>query len=200
MGRPRQRACLQDGLKLDLNYLFRQGWLRGGSKSGPFSIEWNNSYWGTVARGKLFSDLCAEWRGTVTIELNGLVQTVPMRSSPRHYGGQQWFFVCPSTGRSASVLWLPPGARRFCSRQAWGRQVAYRSQFLDATDRAHLGQAKIKARLIADLNPDEWDLPPKPKRMRWITYQRQEEKFDRYEASLNAGIAELVVKLGRKYC
>ena len=36
-------------------------------------------------------------------------------------------------------------------------------------DKAHQGQAKIKLRLIADLDPDEWDLPPKPKWMRWST-------------------------------
>ncbi len=33
-------------------------------------------------------------------------------------------------------------------------------------------QDKIKARLFGDLNPDEWDLPPKPKRIRWATYKR----------------------------
>jgi hypothetical protein len=33
------------------------------------------------------------------------------------------------------------------------------------TDRAHRGRAKIKARLIGSLDPDDWDLPPKPK---WI--------------------------------
>jgi hypothetical protein len=42
----------------------------------------------------------------------------------------------------------------------------------DPDNRAHLGKARIKARLIADLDPDEWDLPPKPKWMRWHTYNR----------------------------
>jgi hypothetical protein len=45
-------------------------------------------------------------------------------------------------------------------------QVAYQSQFNDATHRAHAGKARIKSRLIANLDPDEWDLPPKPKWMR----------------------------------
>jgi hypothetical protein len=35
-----------------------------------------------------------------------------------------------------SVLWMPPGANRFCSRQAWGRRVAYASQFADPDNRA----------------------------------------------------------------
>jgi hypothetical protein len=39
------------------------------------------------------------------------------------------------------------------------------------------GQAKIKSRLIAELDPDEWDLLPKPKWMRW-------RKYDRYVGTL----------------
>jgi hypothetical protein len=91
---------------------------------------------------------------------------------------------------------MPPGADRFCSRQTWGsRVVAYRSQFLGADDRAHAGKARIKARLIGDSDPDEWDLPPKPKWMRWETYNRHVERYDTYEEILDRGCLELVVKL-----
>jgi hypothetical protein len=65
------------------------------------------------------------------------------------------------------------------SWQTWGRQVAYSSQFLDRDNRAHRGKAKIKSRLIADLDPDEWEFPPKPKWMRWRTYNR----YEAYEKS-----------------
>src|SRR5262249_29311982 len=34
---------------------------------------------------------------------------------------RQWFFQCPATYRLATVLWKPPGAGRFCSRQTWDR-------------------------------------------------------------------------------
>ena len=57
------------------------------------------------------------------------------------------------------------------------------------TNRAHLGKARIKARLIADLDPDQWDLPPKPKWMRWSTYNRYVERYDNYEAILDYGCA-----------
>jgi hypothetical protein len=93
---------------------------------------------------------------------------------------------------------MPPGATRFCSRQTWKRRVAYASQFADRDNRAHLGQAKIKRGLIADLDPDEWDLPPKPKWMRWPTYEGYVERFDAYEAILNNGIIELLAKLRLK--
>jgi hypothetical protein len=58
---------------------------------------------------------------------------------------------------------------------------AYGSQFETPVDRAHRGQAKIRSRLIADLDLDDWHLPPKPKGMRWRTYHAYQEKFDRYE-------------------
>ena len=54
---------------------------------------------------------------------------------------------------------------------------------------------KIKARLIADLGLAEWDLPPKPKWMRWNTYNRYLERHDAYEAY---GIAELMAKFFSK--
>jgi hypothetical protein len=116
-------------------------------------------------------------------------------SRPRHLGGRQWFFLCPLTGGRATVLWKPPGASKFCSRQAWGRQVAYRSQFLDRDNRAHYGQSKINSRLcsIGKFDPGEWEFPPKPRWMRWKTYNRLEQKFDHYEGILNDG---LFAKLG----
>jgi hypothetical protein len=99
----------------------------------------------------------------------------------RRCSGRQWYFRCPVTQRHCSVLWMPPGATRFCSRQAWRKQVAYASQFESPADRAYRGQAKIKSRLIGNCDPDAWDLPPKPKWMRWRTYKQHEQRFENYE-------------------
>ena len=54
--------------------------------------------------------------------------------------------------------------------------------------RAQLGKERIKARLIGDLDPDEWAFPPKPKWMRWETYNRYVESFDRYEEMFYAAL------------
>jgi hypothetical protein len=52
--------------------------------------------------------------------------------------------------------------------------------------------------LIGTLDPDEWDLPPKPKGMRWRTYQRYVDRFDRYENALDYGLELLAARfLGR---
>jgi hypothetical protein len=105
-------------------------------------------------------------------------QRIILVCRPRHFGGRQWYFICPIENKRASVHWMPPGAKEFRSRQAWDGKVAYRSQFRSVYDRAHAGKAKIKARLIDDLDPDDRELPPKPKWMRWRTYNRLAERFE----------------------
>lgn len=157
---------------------------------------WTSSYFDEESASAYFTAHISQHEGLLRIHMNESEQTIFLTPRPRRFGGHQWYFVCPVMNRRCSVLWRPPGANRFCSRQAWGnRRVAYASQFLDPDNRAHRGRAKIKAKLIADLDPDEWELPPKPKWMRWTTYNRLIERFDRYEAILEDGIGELVAKL-----
>jgi hypothetical protein len=195
MPKPRQRTCLNQGLKLDLNKLCRQGLVRPGCRSGPRGIRWSSDYWGEIASGVITANLEDKYEGWLRVQLEKLDQQITLIPRPRHFGGHQWYFICPAMNRDCSVVWLPPGANRFCSRQKWGgRRVAYATQFADPDNRAHIGQAKIKAKLIGDLDPDQWDLPPKPKWMRWKTYNRYVERFDTYEAILEDGIEELLAK------
>jgi hypothetical protein len=70
--------------------------------------------------------------------LEGLTK-IFMVARKRHFGGHQWFFVCPDTG-------------------------------------------------VGGFNADEWDIPPKPKSMRWRTYDRMVERFDGYEEFLDRGL------------
>ena len=95
--------------------------------------------------------MSSQFAGSLTIQLDSIAQQIALRAQPRRYGGVQWYFICPATGRTASVLWRPPGATRFCSRQTWGRQVAYTSQCLGKTDQAHRMMNKIKMRLSRTL-------------------------------------------------
>jgi hypothetical protein len=197
MPKPRQRACLQDGLRLDLNKLARQGLVRPGASVGPHLIRWTYTHTGEeIASGLITANMEGQYEGWLRIQIGSLDQRIILVPRARHFGGHQWYFVCPVMNRWSSILWMPPGATRFCSRQTWRRQVAHASQFADPDNRAHIGQAKIKSRLIADLDPDDWARPPKPKGMRWRTYERCVQKFDAYEAILNYGILELLAKLG----
>jgi hypothetical protein len=114
-------------------------------------------------------------------------QQLTLHRIPRHFGGGQWYFLCPVTYRRVSVLWRPPGASRFASRHAWGRRVAYQSQYESPRDRTlHQGQ-----KLRAKLGGWDWagccgDDPPKPKWMRWKTYNRILDRSYEYERIADA--------------
>ncbi len=87
------------------------------------------------------------------------------------------------TGRRASVLWMPPGASCFASRQAWGREVAYASQFITAPFRALSRAHDIRHRLGDQEYTSVFDFPP-PSRPRWMhryTYEALLERLAFYE-------------------
>src|SRR6516225_3403736 len=144
------------------------------------------------------ADMSGERAGWLRIRLGQLDQCIYLVARRRHFGGRQWFFKCPHLHSLATVLWMPPGAHSFACRERWGRRVAYASQFMDRIARGHRGGAKIKSRLcsVGGFDPDEWELPPKPKWMRWKTYNRMVEKFDRYEAMVEEGLLEAIMRLG----
>jgi hypothetical protein len=83
----------------------------------------------------LWADMRGPIEGSFLIQLGKLDQRLILLRRPRHFGGGQWYFMCPVMNRRCSVIWKPPGASQFWSRQAYGRQVAYQSQFLSPTDR-----------------------------------------------------------------
>lgn len=178
MPRPRQRVRLEDGLKLDVNKLVRDGVLPRGSEPLTFGTSWTSNRQGVIASA--FSTIQKECddQGFLRIIVVGKPQQrLELIACPRHFGGRQWYFRCPVTGKRCSVVWLPPGATRFCSRQAWGSRVAYSTQFESKFHRAITAREKVKDCLIGNLNRREWELPPKPKWMRWHTYDRLAEKY-----------------------
>ena len=102
----------------------------------------------------------AEDRGSLRIVvIDKLERRLDLIARPRHFSGRQWYFRCPVTGDNCSVVWLPPGANRFCNRQAWGKQVAYSTQFQSKFDRAITAREKVKDRLTSTTDRRERDLP-----------------------------------------
>lgn len=196
MPRPCHRARLESGIKLDLNRLARQQFIQPGACKGS-GIRWTCNG-EQIASGFITADMEGPDEGWFRIQIGSLDQRIILVPRSRHFGGRQWYFICPHMNRRVSVLWMPNGAQRFACRQRWGRSVAYNSQCSDRIGRAHSGQARIKSRLcsIGGFDPDEWDFPPKPKWMRWSTYMRAEEQFDRYEATLDEGTVGLAARFG----
>jgi hypothetical protein len=94
---------------------------------------------------------------------------VRLTTTRPRYGGERWWFVCPSSGRRAFKLYLPNGGRWFLSRAAYG--LAYQVTREDALSR-HLRRA---GGILAKLGRPEaewWGSAPKPKWMRRRTYER----------------------------
>jgi hypothetical protein len=183
MPRWRERVRLEDGLKLDLNTLIRQNLVRPRAAWGS-TIIWSYRYSGEqIASGQVTADMSNASGGWFRIQLGTLDQRISLDAVPRHFGGQQWYFLCPRTWRPVSVLWKPPGARNFASRQAWGRQVAYGSQFETRHDRALSRAQDIRYRLGG---PDHVSVidgitPPKPKGMHRRTYETKLKRLEIYE-------------------
>jgi hypothetical protein len=179
MPRDRWRVTLDSGRKLDLAKLIRSG--TGKPGCNIHCILTYGSGEKVTAVLKLRDD-----GGWLELSFGGQQQIFSLVSLPRHFGGLQWYVICPKTGRRVRVLYRPLGATSFASRYAWGRRASYASEFLDPVGRAWRIKAKVKARLIGDENPDEWDLPPKPKGMRWATYEKWEAKYDAAEEAIDA--------------
>jgi hypothetical protein len=56
----------------------------------------------------------------------------------------------------------------------------------------------VKAALLGDEHPDEWNLPPKPRGMRWVTYERSVAKYDAAEEMLDAQLTRAMARLMKR--
>jgi hypothetical protein len=170
MARPRQRVRLENGPKLDINKILGQAKMQPGSKT-PTGVH-----------------------GWMHVKSGSLEQSIELVSLARPYGGRQWYFLCPRTGRRVSVLWKPPGACYFASRQSWGGKVAYGSQFQSPYRRACSGAGAIRYRLGGR---NEWsgELPPRPKGMHWRTYEREIARIEAYEDACNYYLLRYIARL-----
>ncbi len=120
---------------------------------------------------------------------------VTLLTTPQRFGGVRWWFQCPYTGRRAVRLFLPRGGHQFWSRSAY--RLGYASQRETAMDRAWRRGSKLYRSMGGE---GDWrdDPPPKPKWMRWRTYQRKaaelEGHCERYDGAWLAGVSRLLAR------
>ena len=192
MPRARQRRTLDNGHCLDINKLIRPG-LRSGTFKALMAVD------GSAVEGELsvhMDDGPLRW---MEFRFPGFNHTIGLTKVPRPFGGCQWYFQCPMTGDRASVLWRPRGQNVFASQTYWkGRRMAYGTQFLSPTDRAHRGIKLIESRLVYS---EADNMHYKPKWMRWRTFEGLCERLDRYEETLDdrllRGLARLMAMAPR---
>ena len=197
MARSRQRVRLEDGLKLNINKLIGRGGIQPGSKTRAI-VGLPQPYGEQSLSGVLTAELSYPVRGWMRLEFGSGDHWLELVTEPRHFGGRQWYFLCPQTGRRASVLWKPPGARSFASRQAWGRQVAYGSQFQSWPGRASLAARAIRYRLGGpDYADSSGELPPRPKGMHWRTYEKTVRRYEAYKTIMDQDLIATLARMMR---
>jgi hypothetical protein len=124
-------------------------------------------------------------------EVVDIDETIYLRRFPQPYGGYRWYFICPSNNRRCSVLLKPPGGKRFRSRRGFRCRLQYQSQRLSPMSRYQRGAAKAAKQVLRKGPPEwreefeDWDFPPKPKWMRWKTYNRLDEKAQAYDKAFD---------------
>ncbi len=105
-----------------------------------------------------------------------LDEVVPFAYTPTQFGGQRQWLLCPSCHRRVRVLY---GGKRnlFRCRKCYG--LVYRSTRERWDERAERQAYNLAMKMCGgDRKLYDGDtLPDKPKRMRWETYWRLEEKF-----------------------
>ena len=57
---------------------------------------------------------------------------------------------------------------------------------------------RVKARPLGDEDPDGWDRPPKPKGMRWATYERSVARYDAAEMMLGTQLVMAAARLMKR--
>ena len=179
-GNPASEACAS--IVLSTTNLLRAG-LRSGIKgtlrwrlwvdAKPFPIVFQIDT--TQEYGAFFELVHRPRNGDRTIHR----YNVRLLRTPQPLGGSRWWFECPHSFRKTMKLYLPLGGSRFYSRQAY--QLGYASQREDAMGRAQRQAMKVFRRLEGEGNWRDGP-PPKPKWMRWRTYDRLADRFDYYNA------------------
>ena len=182
MGKECKRLKLEYGLKLNLYKLFKQKIIMRG-QSHHASIAWNSR---NDTELPIIATISSELKninfGCLQIIGNFGTQLIELTAAPRHFGGVQWYFLCPITRQRASVLWMLPGTTRFQSRQSFGRQVAYWSQSQTPVDRAIDLSRDICLQLGGTETTSLYDFEPvKPRGMHWKTFRSKIATFQKYK-------------------
>ena len=87
MSRPGYRAQLETGLKLDINRLARNGYIRPGTVTGPVGIRWTFNYSDKATTGIITADLSGTAEGWLRTRIGSLDQHIFTVARPRHFVG-----------------------------------------------------------------------------------------------------------------
>ena len=147
-GRSGSLPVIENGLKLDLRRMRKQGQFIADVSFAGGKLVWSNTHSGEQAANIGFS-FCSSgdhpWFRVQypTTQLGSEPQKADEKFNlepfSQPYGGYRWYFICPQSRKRAQCLYLPPGATRFRSRHGFRVPLQYRSQCEDNISR-HISQ------------------------------------------------------------
>jgi hypothetical protein len=114
------RAVIEDGLSLTVHRMARLAGKRPGTSHTGF-WRWSRDGETTSTISYRINTESTDWAELIldfTLNDEPVHQRIWLEKRPCRFGGGRWFAECPSTGGTASKLYLPPGGRRFLSRHA----------------------------------------------------------------------------------
>jgi len=174
-GRPFGANTTDDYLAMDVRHWQRDGLLVAGY---GFTSTWSS-------RGEIIGKI------HVTIEIDqarltyshtkqggkwqNLNYPVTLQTTPCHYGGERYWFICPAVGCGKRVAKLYLGDKYFACRQCY--RLAYPCQREIRHDRLIRKADKLRKKLAWEpgvLNGGGW----KPKGMHWKTFWRLKAEHD----------------------
>ncbi len=175
-GRQGGRPTVEISLTLDIGMLRRRKIVAPGRHSGTLS--WTNGYTGEESASLRFETEIDAAQGRIRLtytqvtawdgEKTNQSYWVRLETTPQPFGGNRWWFICPSTGARCVKLHLPPGGTIFASREAY--RLGYNSQRETVYDRALRRSRKLRRKLNGDVAIGSYI--EKPKWTRWRTYHR----------------------------
>lgn len=166
-------------LRLDLADLRRLGMLEIGRHS---SVRWSRycGFRATIGVRRRSRELELDYQiRSYGGEWRQIRDVIPLETTAQHFGGERIWFACPSCNGRCRTLY---GGVYFRCRAC--QRATYVSQYESSYERVISRAQGARIRLGGSGNMLD-DFPPKPKWMRWKTYERLAAKDD-YALSMYA--------------
>jgi hypothetical protein len=172
-------------LRLDIRRLGRKECLEPGRN---FGWQWtlNDKSYGNIRIHTQFDRIVLSYKHRSRSEdWQSKEYSVFLTQTSCHFGGVRKWFLCPARGcgRRVAVLY---GGEIFACRTC--HQLAYESQREEPHNRALSRAQGLHVRLGGTGAVGD-GLPPKPKGMHWMTYEKMARQFLRLEAAMDSAAA-----------
>jgi hypothetical protein len=128
-----------------------------------------------------------------SVHLESHQQVIKLETTPCHYGGKRYWFLCPHCSKRVAVLY----ERNKLYRCRHCHNLPYTSQRVQQDERLRIKTRKIRDRLEASHNLAK-PVMFKPKGMHWNTFDRLKmtEKYANYR-SLAAAVNALHINIDK---